>query len=63
MNFWGTPKREMRPLRLYIEIGDPTDDTILTSMLMVDCYSMACEREKHKADTFAWWSSRAASSL
>lgn len=56
MNFWGID-RNGKPDRFYIEVGDPSDDTIMTSMYLVDL------RLGRKPTTFAWWASRAASSI
>lgn len=55
MNFWGIDNND-RPTRLYIEVGDPSDNTILTSMYMLDL-------RLAKRPTFvgAWWTSESPS--
>lgn len=49
MNFWGIDNSN-RPTRLYIEIGDPSDNTVMTSMYMLD-------KRLAQSPTFvgAWW--------
>lgn len=49
MNFWGVNEND-RPTRLYIEVGDPSDDTILTSMYMIDL-----RLAKRPVFVGAWW--------
>lgn len=53
MNFWGIIEND-RPTRLYLEVGDPSDDTVLTSMYMLDL-------RLARSPTFvgAWWTNTA----